>query len=64
MATHHDTSGEPLAAAKMVVGETPGGSSTYVPMATGKNSPQFSVVFSMKEEKCALLKVLELCKVS
>ena len=39
------------------------GASSYIP--TEKDGgPQFSVVFSMKEEKGALVRALELCKVS
>ena len=42
-----------------------GPTSSYAYIPTEKSdSPQFSVVFSMKEEKGALVKALELCKVS
>ena len=64
MAAHHDSTSEPPAAkkGKMEDEAAPNGSSSYIP--TEKDaSPQFSVVFSMKEEKGALVRALELCKV-
>ena len=66
MATHHETSGEPPAAKKGKVddGAAPNGVSSYIPTEKDSASPQFSAVFSMKEEKGALVKALELCKVS
>ena len=37
--------------------------SSYIPTEKEKE-PHFSVMFSMKEEKAALVRALELCKVS
>ena len=59
------TDGPPAAKkSKMEDAEASNGpTSSYIPTETS-DSPQFSVVFSMKEEKGALVKALELCKVS
>ena len=48
---------------KMEDGKAVNGSSSYIPTEKD-DGPQFSVVFSMKEEKGALVRALELCKVS
>ena len=64
MAAHHDTSGRPPASKKSKTddGAASNNGSSYIP--TERDSGlQFSVVFSMKEEKGALVKALELCKV-
>ena len=65
MAAHHEASSDPPAAKKGKIEDERAynGSSSYIP-TEGETSPQFSVVFSMKNEKGALVKALELCKVS
>jgi phenylalanine-4-hydroxylase len=63
MAAHHDTSSGPPATKKCKTddGAASNNGSSYIP--TERDSGlQFSVVFSMKEEKGALVKALELCK--
>ena len=64
MAAHHKASSNPPATKKGKIEDKRAlnGSSSYIPTER-ESSPQFSVVFSMKEEKGALVKALELCKV-
>ena len=61
MSAHHDSSEAPPATKKAKMDNGPE-SGSYIPTEE-ENGPQFSVVFSMKEEKGALVKALELCKV-
>ena len=63
---HHDSTEQPPATKKARMDDGPGeanGASSYIPTEK-EDGPQFSVVFSMKEEKGALVRALELCKVS
>ena len=64
---HHDSTEQPPATKKARMDDGPGeangaGASSYIPTEK-EDGPQFSVVLSMKEEKGALVRALELCKV-
>lgn len=64
MSSHHSTTdGPPAAKRSKMEDRGEANDSSYIPTEKD-NEPQFSVMFSMKEEKGALVQALELCKVS
>ena len=63
MSAHHDATNGPPATKRSKMDDGAVANGSYIPTEK-EDGLQFSVVFSMKEEKGALVKALELCKVS